>query len=271
MPKKNSDTADFAKNYWTNKSIQFAQQANYLDELFRVYPINPDIERELDPDIWKEVEKNFKNRRDKELLRSLLKLKLFPTKDSYVAFLRHDESAIERNPKTVARICGRIYQIGLAEVRKRCEAPKETNRQMGQAFRYWVQRGFCRLPLLSAEKFEKTQGDAIFDAPDAELKRWCAEKLGYVREKGLDFVARVKGKYIIGEAKFLTDFGGHQSAQLADALATMKSKTSGNVQKIVIADGVCYLPRNDKICRQVRSAEGVVLSALFLPDFLHSL
>jgi len=87
----------------------------------------------------------------------------------------------------------------------------------------------------------------------------------------LDFVARMKGKYILGEAKFLTDFGGHQSAQLADAIATLKSKTREDVMKIVIADGVCYLPRKDKICRQVRETKETILSAIFLPDFLHSL
>jgi len=29
----------------------------------------------------------------------------------------------------------------------------------------------------------------------------------------LDLVARVRGRYVIGEAKFLTDYGGHQTAQ----------------------------------------------------------
>jgi len=205
------------------------------------------------------------------LIRALLKLEIFPVKDSYVAFLRHDDSAIDRNPRTVSRICGRIYGLGLDEIRKRCEAPKETNRQMGQAFRAWIQRDFCGLPLLSEQKFESTREDAIFDAPDATLQKWCAKNLGYLREKGLDFVARVKGKYILGEAKFLTDFGGHQSAQLADAIATLKSETRKDVMKIVIADGVCYLPRKDKICRQVRETKETILSAIFLPDFLHSL
>ena len=33
-------------------------------------------------------------------------------------------------------------------------------------------------------------------------------------DKGLDFIARFNGKYVIGEfPKFLTDFGGHQNAQ----------------------------------------------------------
>ena len=39
---------------------------------------------------------------------------------------------------------------------------------------------------------------------------WAKKTLGYTRNKGLDFIARFNGKYVIGEAKFLTDFGGHQ-------------------------------------------------------------
>ena len=34
-------------NYWTKQSIEFAQQRNYLDELFKVYPVNPNLRREL--------------------------------------------------------------------------------------------------------------------------------------------------------------------------------------------------------------------------------
>ena len=34
-------------NFWTEQSIIFAGQRNYLDELFRVYPVNPNFRREL--------------------------------------------------------------------------------------------------------------------------------------------------------------------------------------------------------------------------------
>lgn len=34
-------------NFWTEQSIIFAGQRNYLDELFRVYPVNPNLRREL--------------------------------------------------------------------------------------------------------------------------------------------------------------------------------------------------------------------------------
>ena len=38
------------------------------------------------------------------------------------------------------------------------------------------------------------------------MKLFAEKSLGYNRNKGLDFLARINGKYVIGEAKFLTDF-----------------------------------------------------------------
>lgn len=35
-------------NYWTQLSIEFANQRNYLDELFKVYPTIPEDIREID-------------------------------------------------------------------------------------------------------------------------------------------------------------------------------------------------------------------------------
>lgn len=33
-------------NYWTEQSAEFAQQRNYLDELFKVYPLNLNLRKE---------------------------------------------------------------------------------------------------------------------------------------------------------------------------------------------------------------------------------
>jgi hypothetical protein len=44
-------------NRWPKLSIQFANQRNYLDELFRVYPMNLEGIRETDKDAWKNIEK----------------------------------------------------------------------------------------------------------------------------------------------------------------------------------------------------------------------
>jgi hypothetical protein len=118
-------------NYWTQLSITFANQRNYLDELFSVYPTIPEGIRNIDETLWKKVEQSFNCQNNLELLKALLKLDLFPIKDSYVAYLKRDKASIERNPNTVDRLCGRIYDIGLDKLYKKCSEPKETNRQIG--------------------------------------------------------------------------------------------------------------------------------------------
>ncbi len=82
------------------------------------------------------------------------------------------------------------------------------------------------------------------------MKAFAATHLGYRRDKGLDFIGRFNGKYVIGEAKFLTDFGGHQNAQFADAMATLTDETSTAI-KIAILDGVLYIPGNNKMFKDV--------------------
>src|SRR4051812_13276142 len=117
-------------NYWTNLSVQFASQRNYLDKLFAVYPLAPDIVRDMDQAVWSSVEVAFEAKNDIELMNNLLKLDLFPIKDSYIPYLRRDKTAIGRNPETVKRICGRLYEMGLDKIYARSSEPKETNRQI---------------------------------------------------------------------------------------------------------------------------------------------
>ena len=81
--------------------------------------------------------------------------------------------------------------------------------------------------------------------------------------------------YIIGEAKFLTDFGGHQDAQLNDAIDTLNSPlkpTKLNVQKIAIIDGVTYIQSNNKMYNQITNYpnNAIILSACLLREFLGS-
>lgn len=45
-------------NYWTEQSVIFANQKNYLDELFKVYPISPNIRREISNDLWEQIWNN---------------------------------------------------------------------------------------------------------------------------------------------------------------------------------------------------------------------
>ncbi|GAG92539.1 unnamed protein product, partial [marine sediment metagenome] len=75
---------------------------------------------------------------------------------------------------------------------------------------------------------------------------------------------------VLGEAKFLTDSGGHQNAQFADALNLLRGKEC-NAMRIAILDGVVWIKDSTKMYRTVCQLEEVALSALFLKDFLEEL
>lgn len=91
-------------NKWTKLSIEYASQRSYLDDLFQVYPTIPEGIRAINETVWQTVEEEFTNKNNISLVEALLKLDLFPIKDSYIAYLKRDKEAIERNPKTINRI-----------------------------------------------------------------------------------------------------------------------------------------------------------------------
>lgn len=253
-------------------SIQYANQRNYLDELFKIYPTIPEGIRDIDQQTWEAIEKAF-NRKDKlELLKLLLSLDLFPIKDSYVAYLKRDPSAIKRNPNTVNRLYGRLNELGLDKIYERCTAPKETNRQIGPLFKRWILRETLGAPVLKLEQFDSSRENAILDGSDKEMMIYAKENLGYTKNKGLDFIGKFNGKYVLGEAKFLTDFGGHQNAQFEDAMSTIKDK---KIKAVVVAilDGVLYIKGNNKMYKSITSIykEYNIMSALVLREFLYSL
>ncbi len=259
-------------NKWTKLSIEYANQSSYLDDLFRVYPTIPEGIRDVDEDIWREVEKEFKNQNNKNLIQALLKLDLFPIKDSYIAYLKRDKTALERNPKTINRISGRLYEMGLDKIYERCSEPKETNRQISPMFKDWLNKKSLGINTVSIDEFVSNNDDAILDASDKAMMDFAKKHLNYHHNKGLDFVARFNGKYVIGEAKFLTDFGGHQNAQFNDAISTVETQNVKAV-KIAILDGVLYIKGNNKMHKSLTTIykDYNIMSALVLREFLYQL
>lgn len=260
-------------NKYLQYSIDYAAQRSYLDDLFKVYPMMPNGLRDVNGEVWRNVESAFDHKDNLKLVESMLKMELFPIKDSYVSYLRHDADALRRNPQTVDRIAGRIYEMGLPEVYKCATAPKETNRQMGACFKDWVMKGVLGLRCLNIGEFLRDRHvNAVLNASDAQMMTFAQEHLNYRREKGLDFVARMNGKYVIGEAKFLTDFGGHQNAQFADAMATLTAPNVNAVQ-VAILDGVLFIPGGNKLYRTIthEHADKNIMSALVLREFLYEL
>lgn len=257
-------------NYRTQLSIELANQRDYLDQLFKVYPTVPDTIREVDDKKWWAVERQFEQKDASALVKTLLSFDLFPIKDSYVAYLKRDIGSIDRNPRTINRLSGRLYEMGLEKIYDRCSEPKETNRQIWPMFRRRLQKWTLGFPLLPLESFTSSEGDAILDCGDEQLKTFASENLSYDGTKWLDFVARVNGQYVIGESKFLTDFGGHQNAQFNDAITLLNS--DAKAVKIAILDGVLYIKWKNKMHKFLElNPEMTIISSLVLREFLHQL
>ena len=258
-------------NYFTKSSIELANQRNYLDQLFSVYPLNPDSIREIDQSLWNKIEQAFINNDNIQLFQSLLQLKLFPVKDGYVPFFRLCPNAITNNPETINRICGRVRELGLTKLYERCTLPKETNRKMGPLFRNWLEKGTLGTIPINESDFLRTHTFAILSGSDAFLANFAKKHLGYTRNKGLDFIAKKNNTYFIGEAKFISDEGGHQNDQFLDAITTLKTPTHKNVIKVAILDGVLYIKSKKKMFRTITEDNLNVMSALLLRDFIYSI
>lgn len=258
-------------NIFLEKSLDYAANRSYLDDLYRVYQTIPNGIRDINEKLWGKVEEAFTEMNNYELVLSLLKFEHFPIKDSYVSFLRRDKNAMERNPRTVNRLAGALREMGLDRIYQVCSEPKETNRQIGPMFKNWVNNGNLGLIPVSADVFLSSSEDAILQGSDKEMAQIMQDLVGYDREKGLDFVARINGRYIIGEAKFLKDFGGHQNAQFNDAMTIFSSNCVAI--KVAILDGVCYILGRSKMYEELTGARKNqnIMSALLLRDFIYSI
>ena len=237
-------------NKWLERSIELAQNKNYLDKLQEIYKLPSNKPRELDKDKWDVVIKNYKKRDNIGLIKSLLELDLFPIKHSFVAYFRRDPSSMSRNPKTVFEVSKILYDLGIEGIKISCKEAKETNRQIGPLFKNYLRDADLNIAKYNHSNFLSTNENALYMGSDDGSKRYAAEKLGYRRNKGLDFLAKINGKHIIGEAKFLTDFGGHQNAQLDDAYSTLKASVR-NTEKILILDGVLYIANSGKMYQTI--------------------
>lgn len=104
------------------------------------------------------------------------------------------------------------------------------------------------------------------------MKAFAKEHLDYKLNKGLDLIARFNGKYVIGEAKFLTDFGGHQNAQFNDGVAPLKLRGLKAIP-IAVLDGVLYIKGKNKMYRAITTQlkNKNIMSSLVLREFLYQL
>lgn len=165
--------------------------------------------------------------------------------------------------------------MGYNKIIENCTEPKETNRQMGPMFKNWIDKKTIGVPVFQNERdFRECKSNCILNISDNAMKLFASKMFGFNRNKGLDFIGKFNGKYIIGEAKFITDFGGHQIAQFDDAVHTISTELTAhrhNVLSIGIMDGVLYIKGKNKIYKYLEeNDEQIILSSLVLREFLYS-
>lgn len=258
-------------NKWVKKSIKLADRVGYLDNILPIYPASLGADRELLETIRVGIQKAFKAHNNIALIKELLKLPRFPIDDPYIASLRKYPDLIVKNPRTVKRITDRLFSINIDTILKLASQPKAPSRQLGQSFHAWLKKTHKYPFKKDDDEFMSSKGVSFLDGSDKKLTQFVNEKLGIKEiKKGIDVVFKAKGKYFIGEAKFLTDYGGTQNNQF-DVAYNVARINKNNVIGIAILDGIVWFNCKQKMHKKVKSLKGIALSALLLGKFINSI
>lgn len=274
-------------NEWTKKSIDLANLPGYMDAIVKVYPFKLGDRRPVDNKIKKELKKLYSDGKNVELLLKLLELKKFPIDHPYVGFFKAEhrnsrKKLLEKNPAALNKIIdvlrsqNRDNKTGFDGMIIGSEEPIAMNRQIGPLFGKYVEN-LCQqheYSYLQEDEFrESTEGISVLNAGDKKAKEFAKENLDYTINKGLDIVAKVNEKYVIGEAKWIGTPGGNQDKSGNDAFGLVDSYISDKAIPINIIDGYVWLEnlKNSKTPKTIRDKEKPILSALLLNEFLKSL
>lgn len=259
-------------NPWVARSIELANEHDYLDRLSEVYPVSRNPPRQIDQAMWNRVVDAVTADNDNKLLNALLDLDLFPIKHPFVAYMKRDRGSVTRNPIIVQQIASELREYGTEQLWRMCSAPKETNRQIGPMFGRWVESTALRgaLRCKSIDEFRNGHGNRYLIGSDALKKECVRQEFGHSLKKGPDLLAIWNRRYVIGEAKLITDFGGHQQTQFNDALDLLG--VGIDAVRVAILDGIIYIRNgNAQMQTMVRETELHIMSALLLREFLDAI
>ncbi len=253
-------------NKWIQKSINLANSEGYLDKLYEIYPIELGDIRTIPDNIRKKIQKAFREKNKIDLIKELLKLPKFPIDDPYISSLRRHPSLLSKNPETIERIYKKLFSLGIDTVLELSSKPKSPSRQLGHSFKRWLRT--LNYPFLEINIFKEYSNTAFLEGGDKKLKQFANDELRLDNlKKGIDFILKINNKFILGEAKFLTDYGGTQNNQFRDAIdvATIKKD---NIIGVAIIDGIVWFDSNAYMHRTIKSFNGVALSAILLKEFI---
>lgn len=257
-------------NEWTRKSIRLANSPGYLDRLSQVYTMQVNPTRPLSQPATALIKKAYVKRDDLSLVKLLIEhAAVFPVKDSYVGFLRKHPEAMRKNPNTVSRIAERLYSMEFEILIREASRPKETNRQLGNAFKKWLTTiGYKMVD--ERELIDSRRGILLLRGSDQRLMEFSRRQLDCRLKKGIDLVAKKDSKYIVGEAKFLTTPGGEQDRGFDDALSFVGGE-GGNALRIALIDGYVWLNNDTGLNQKIRSGNFPIMSAILVKNFLSKL
>lgn len=261
---------------WTKKSFEEAEKEGYVDRVrSEVYDIKKSQERrDLSDDLKKKAREAYNKGDDKELVKAFLEFDKFPFDNVFVGLLRNIDN-LENNPDTIDEISSRIREMGLEEAFKQCSAPKVTNRKLGNKFEQYIETDFNFPKTNSLDKFEENSRDKnylVFTGSGKQIKEFINNK-GVNINKEPDLLCKKEKSettYIVGEAKFLTSQGGHQSRQLDDVVKLAEYSKS-NVNAIGIVDGVPWFNKSNQMGQKMINANGDIISVLLLEDYIKSI
>lgn len=254
-------------NDWSKKTLELVHNEDYLDKLQAIYS-HEDGVRTVSTGSISAIRKSFESKDETTLINQLLDLGKFPYKDSYVAFLRKDRTAIERNPATVKRICDRIFDMGIDNLIAGITQPKEANTRRGNQFRNWMKMQYKAVDISA---FKKSKGGiVILEASELDAKDFCNRHLHVGITKRPDIVAKVDSKYVIGEAKFLSSAGGNQDRAFDDGIK-LATNSDGTAYKVFVLDGVFWIEEGSEQYKRIDHSTASIFSALLLNQFLTSL
>lgn len=261
---------------WTKKSFEEAEKEGYVDRVrSKAYDIKKSQERrDLSNDLKKKAREAYKKGDDKELVRAFLEFDKFPFDNVFVGLLRSIDD-LENNPDTIDEISSRIREMGIEEAFKQCSAPKVTNRKLVNKFEQYVETDFNFPKTSSLDKFKenpRSKNYLVFTGSGKQIKDFINDK-GVDINKEPDLLCKKEKHettYIVGEAKFLTSRGGHQSRQLDDVINLLEYGKK-NVKTIGIVDGVPWFNKNNQMGKKMINAEGDIISVLLLEEYIKSI
>jgi hypothetical protein len=104
-----------------------------------------------------------------------LKLSKFPIDDPYIASLRKAPFLLNKNPKTVKRLGGRLFSVGLKNLFKLAAQPKSPSRQLGHTFKDWLRT--LKISFVSEKEFSDQKNTTAFlKGSDNALKNFASKK-----------------------------------------------------------------------------------------------